>query len=114
MRNESVSSLKPKAPGPSRGLKQTYLLDDFPLQGNISSSKIPDQPNPIAIVNYRDIVFPGTALIRGGYRVRLEYVNKQEARGQTRSLFQLSKPVTARCVINEQLSLVSLADIVSF
>ena len=45
-------------------IKQTYLLDDFPLQGNISSSKIPDQANPIAIVNYRDIVFPEMALIR--------------------------------------------------
>ena len=45
-------------------IKQTYLLDDFPLQGNISSSKIPDQPNPIAIVDYRDIVFPEMALIR--------------------------------------------------
>ena len=45
-------------------IKQTYLLDDFPLQGNISSSKIPDQANPIAIVDNRDIVFPEMALIR--------------------------------------------------
>src|SRR5262245_61634952 len=45
-------------------IKQTYLLDDFPLQGSISSSKIPDQANPIAIVDNRDIVFPESALIR--------------------------------------------------
>ncbi len=45
-------------------IKQTYLLDDFPLQGNISSNKTPDQANPIAIVDNRDIVFPEMALIR--------------------------------------------------
>jgi hypothetical protein len=45
-------------------IKQTYLLDDFPLQGNISANKIPDQANPIAIVDNRDIVFPEMALIR--------------------------------------------------
>ena len=45
-------------------IKQTYLLDDFPFQGNISSSKIPDQANPIAIVDNRDIVFEEMALIR--------------------------------------------------
>src|SRR5262245_29393849 len=45
-------------------IKQTYLLDDFPFQGNISSSKISDRANPIAIVNNRDIVFPEMALIR--------------------------------------------------
>jgi hypothetical protein len=45
-------------------IKQTYLLDDFPLQGNISSSKIPDQANPIAMVDNRDIVFQKMALIR--------------------------------------------------
>jgi hypothetical protein len=45
-------------------IKQTYLLDDFPLQGSISSSKIPDQANPIAMVDNRDIVFPDIALIR--------------------------------------------------
>ena len=45
-------------------IKQTYLLDDFPFQRNISSSKIPDQANPIAIVDNRDIVFEEMALIR--------------------------------------------------
>lgn len=45
-------------------IKQTNLLDDFPLQGNISSSKISDRANPIAIVDNRDIVFPEMALIR--------------------------------------------------
>src|SRR5215475_8605404 len=45
-------------------IKRTYMFDDFPLQGNISSSKIPDQANPIAMVDNRDIVFQEMALIR--------------------------------------------------
>src|SRR5262245_46623823 len=45
-------------------IKQTYLLDDLPLQGSISSSKIPDRANPIAIIDNRDIVFLDIALIR--------------------------------------------------
>jgi hypothetical protein len=45
-------------------IKQPHLRDDFPLQGRISSSKIPDQANPIPMVDNRDIVFPGMALMR--------------------------------------------------
>lgn len=45
-------------------IKQTYLLDNFTFQGSISSSKIPDQANPIPMVDNRDIVFPDIALIR--------------------------------------------------
>ena len=45
-------------------IKQTYLPDDTPLEGNVSPGEAADGANFVAIIYDGDVIFPETALIR--------------------------------------------------